>query len=406
MERFFYKALKRSGEEEEGVIEAASVEAAVQWVKGQGLIPVEVEPASKKRSIPFWETLKDKRRKTSPQQILLFTKQLTSLLRGGLAMDRALKVLSDSMEDLTLRNLCDQILQDIEKGASLSESLERRGGFSSMYVTLVRAGESSGTLEEVLQHLSSYLEEELKAKKEILSALIYPSLLLGAGLISAYLLLVLVIPRFSVIFEDLGQAIPLPTRIMLSISLVVRKAWWAFPLGIVGFIALFKYSLTRAEWRERWERLLLYRMPMVSIFVRKREISRFSRAMAILLRGGVPLSRALELVIGISPFEDVRRELHRITKEIKKGRNLSTLTRESHFFLPFCTHMVSVGEETGSLDEAFSNVATTYEEDIRESTTRFLNFLEPVIILFMGLLIGSMVISMLMAIFSINDIGF
>jgi len=321
-------------------------------------------------------------------------------------MDRSLQVLSDSMEDSALRGLCNQILQDIEKGASLSESLDKYGGFSSMYVTLVRAGENSGTLEEVLEHLASYLEEELKAKKEIVSALIYPSLLLGAGLISAYLLLVLVIPRFSVIFMDLDQAIPLPTKIMLFISLVVRKAWWLFPLGLVVLVALFKYSLSRPVWRERWEKLLMYKLPLVSVFVRKREISRFTRAMAILLRGGVPLSRALELVVEISPFEDVRKELRRITKEIKKGRSLSALTKESHFFLSFCTHMVSVGEETGSLDEAFLNVALTFEEDIKESTSRFLNLLEPMIILFMGLLIGSMVISMLMAIFSINDIGF
>ncbi len=407
-EQYFYKAYKRDGSEVKGLVEASSREAALRWVKDQGLIPSELRPLEFKAPGTSWlGMLKMKKRKSlSSQDVLFFTKQMAVLLKGGLPIDRALKVLSQSLGGGKAGDLCTRVLAWIEKGASLSEALEREEGFSAMYITLVRAGEQSGSLDMVLERLSCYLEEELKTKKEVLSALIYPSLLLSVGLISVYLLLVVVIPRFSIIFSDLGQEIPLPTKIMLALSWLARKTWFLLPLGVLLLLGLLKYASDNPSWRRRGEGWLLYRLPLVSTFVRKRELSRFSRAMAILLGGGVTLSRSLELVTTISPFQKIKEELERLAEDIKKGRSLSRLMGGSPLFLPFCLHMVEVGEETGNLEEAFSNIATALEEDLREGTKRFLNLLEPSIILFMGIVIGSMVISMLLAIFSINDIGF
>ncbi len=402
MERFFYRALAPSGEEKKGYLEAASQEAAIRSVKEMGLLPTQILPAKEKG---FALKLKLSSKGLSRGDILLFTKQMASLLRGGLPMDRALYVIGDSVESEKVRDMARDVLQAIEKGASLSEALEKRAGFSPMYITLVRAGEASGAIDKVMDRLAIYIEQGVEMRKELVSASIYPLLLLTVGLLSVYFLLVLVIPRFSIIFEDLDQPMPLPTRIILAISQGVKSFWWFFfLLPVAGFLG-GRYLMASPSWREKGERFLLG-LPLLGKVLKVREISRFSRAMAILLDGGVPLVRALELVEKISPFILFRGEFSRLEGELRKGKSLSALMKDSPVFTPMCVHMITIGEETGNLADAFNNLADGYDGTLREIIKRTLSLLEPMMILFMGVIIGGIVVSMLLAIFSINTISF
>jgi general secretion pathway protein F len=225
------------------------------------------------------------------------------------------------------------------------------------------------------------------------------------GLVSSYLLLTIVIPRFSVIFKDLGQEIPASTRVLLSISSFFHKTWWFFILvPIILFIA-WKMAMKREEFRIRWENFL-FSLPLVGGILRKLEVATISRALSILVKGGLDLSAAFRIVSEISGFITVNGILSSLLEDIEKGQSLAQRMKANPFFPSFAVHIVEVGEETGDIAGSMTTIATTYEKELQEFMKRKLSFLEPALIISMGLLIGGMIVSMLMAIFSINDIGF
>ena len=213
------------------------------------------------------------------------------------------------------------------------------------------------------------------------------------------------IPRFSLIFKDLGQEIPTSTKVLLSISAFFHKTWWLFLVAPVVIFLAWKAAMRKEEFRVKWERFL-FSLPIVGNILKKLEVATIARALSILLKGGLDLSAAFRIVSEISGFVTVNEILSSLLEDIEKGQSLAQRMKANPFFPSFAVHIVEVGEETGDIGEAMTTIAVTYEKELQEFMKRMLSFLEPALIIFMGLLIGGMIVSMLMAIFSINDIGF
>jgi len=406
MSLFSYKAADYTGKVVKGTLDADDEKGVVGKIKQMGYVPIQITPAGKKRKVleaDVSKALGALANRFTTKDVMLFTQDLSALLEAGLPVDRALATLVQVTEKERFRDVLKDVLRSVQSGSYLSDAIAKHpGAFSNFYVSMVRAGEAGGVLESVLDRLGLFLETSQELKDYIKSALVYPIFLVFVGGISIIILMTFVIPRFSVIFADLGQAIPLSTRILIGISQVLQTWWWLILLAIgAGVYCIFRYVQTPAGRRQLDDWKL--RLPMVGDLVRKIEAARFARTLGTLSRSGVSMLLALNLVkdvIGNSLMVDA---LKRVYERVKEGDRLSKSLADSHIFPSLAVQMITVGEESGRLDEMLLRVAENYEKNIRNTVKRFISFLEPAMILGMGLVVGFIVISMLMAIFSMND---
>jgi general secretion pathway protein F len=404
MAEYLYKAATLGGQVVEGSMEGKDEKAIVQSLHQLGYIPVRIVSAQEKggalRGPSFF------RQRVGVKNLLIFTQELSTLISAGLPIDRSLQILGSLTENRRLREVVQDILKRIEGGNSLAEALENHPRiFSKLYINMVKAGESGGFLETILSRLAKYLQSTKEIREYLVSVMIYPLILTVVSGISITVLVTFVIPRFARIFTDMKQAIPLPTQIMLAISQSVKDYWWV-GLGIIALVYLGLKIYNQNEDRKwRWD-LFKLRWIAVGNLIKKVEIARFSRTLGTLLQSGVPILPALNLVREISQNLAISRAITHIHDRLREGKGISKSLRETDVFPPLAVHMIEVGEETGRLDEMLAKVAETYEENVQTSVKRFVSLLEPLIILVMGLIVGFIVISMLLAIFSINEIPF
>lgn len=406
MSLFSYKAADYTGKVVKGTLNADDEKGVVGKIKQMGYVPIQVTPAGKKRKVLEADVSKSLGvlvNRFTTKDVMLFTQDLSALLAAGLPVDRALATLIQVTEKERFRDVLKDVLRSVQSGSYLSDAIAKHpDAFSNFYVSMVRAGEAGGVLESVLDRLGIFLETSQELKDYIKSALVYPIFLVFVGGISIIILMTFVIPRFSVIFADLGQAIPLSTRILIGTSQVLQTWWWLILLVIgAGIYGVLRYVQTPAGRRQLDDWKL--RLPMVGDLVRKIEAARFARTLGTLSRSGVSMLLALNLVkdvIGNSLMVDA---LKRVYERVKEGDRLSKSLADSHIFPSLAVQMITVGEESGRLDEMLLRVAENYEKNIRNTVKRFISFLEPAMILGMGLVVGFIVISMLMAIFSMND---
>jgi type II secretion system protein F len=404
MAEYLYKAATLGGQVVEGSMEGKNEKAIVQSLHQLGYIPVRIVSTQEKgaalRGPSFF------RQRVGVKNLLIFTQELSTLISAGLPIDRSLQILGSLTENRRLREVVQDILKRIEGGNSLAEALENHPRiFTKLYINMVKAGESGGFLETILSRLAKYLQSTKEIREYLVSVMIYPLILTLVSGISITVLVTFVIPRFARIFTDMKQAIPLPTQIMLSISQSVKDYWWV-GLGIIALVYLGLKIYTQNEDRKwRWD-LFKLRWIAVGNLIKKVEIARFSRTLGTLLQSGVPILPALNLVREISQNLAISRAITHIHDRLREGKGISKSLRETDVFPPLAVHMIEVGEETGRLDEMLAKVAETYEENVQTSVKRFVSLLEPLIILVMGLIVGFIVISMLLAIFSINEIPF
>jgi len=406
MSLYSYKAADHAGKVVKGTLNADDEKGVVGKIKQMGYVPIQVAPAGQKRKLLETDVSKSLGvlvNRFTTKDVMLFTQDLSALLAAGLPVDRALATLIQVTEKERFKEVLKDVLRSVQSGSYLSDAIAKHpAAFSNFYVSMVRAGEAGGVLESVLDRLGLFLETSQELKDYIKSALVYPIFLVFVGGISIIILMTFVIPRFSVIFADLGQAIPLSTRILIGISQVLQTWWWLILLAIgAGVYCIFRYVQTPAGRRQLDDWKL--RLPMVGDLVRKIEAARFARTLGTLSRSGVSMLLALNLVkdvIGNSLMVDA---LKRVYERVKEGDRLSKSLADSHIFPSLAVQMITVGEESGRLDEMLLRVAENYEKNIRNTVKRFISFLEPAMILGMGLVVGFIVISMLMAIFSMND---
>src|SRR5213594_259092 len=396
---FVYKAADRRGQTSEGVMDAPDARAVVERLQKDAYYPIKIT-AHGERAPLF--SLGGSR--VGQRDLLALTQQLATLFEAGLPLDRALTILEELAPNARVKAIVSDLLRSVRGGSSLSEAMAKHHPrpFSRLYINMVRSGEKGGVLEVSLRRLAEFLEARAAFNEAVVSALAYPAVILTVGTGAIIFLMTFVIPRFAVIFKDLGQAIPLPTQILLEISGAVHDYWWVGLLGGLAIVLAWRVWTSSAEGRLSWDQLIL-RLPLVGQLTLKVETARFTRTLGTMLKSGVPVLGAMAVVGDMMSNQAIGGAVTRLAEGVKRGGTIAAGMKEHTTFPALAVHIVRVGEETGRLEEMLLKTADTFETDVRTEMKRVLGMLEPIIILGMGVIVAFIVVAMLLAIFSINE---
>jgi general secretion pathway protein F len=398
---FHYRAVGVDGKLRTGIITADTTGLVARELRRQGLTPVYVGSEEKKSFAFDLPSFGGSRRR----DVLFFTQELSTLLNSGVPLDRALTITTELTTHAQFRVIVSEILRSIKGGKSLADSLAIHPlYFSDLFINMVRAGEASGSLGGIFERLSEFEKSRDELRGYIISSMIYPALLALVGAASVFVLLDFVVPRFASIFNDGQMKIPVPTKIMLDVSKVVQDWAWLVALVVVGAAVGFRLYTRTVAGRFWWDNARL-KIPLLGDALRKAETSRFARAMSTLVANSVPLVQSLHISAGILYNSRMANALKEVAQGVKRGEGLAQPLARTHMFPVLASHLLTVGEETGKLDLMFSRMAEIYEEETRSSIKRFTSVFEPLVILIMGLIVGALVLSMLIAITSINDVA-
>ncbi len=400
MMTFQYRAIAPDGKVRIGSLTAETDKLVARELRRQGLTPVYVGVEQKKNFILKMPGTGGGRRK----DVLYFTQELSTLLTSGVPVDRALSITSELTERVGFRAIVSDILRVLKGGKSLAESLATHPDyFSDLYINMVRAGEASGSLATVFERLTEFEKSRDELRNYIISSMIYPILLACVGVGSILILMNFVVPRFASVFNDSHMKVPLPTQLMLDASKIVQAWWWVVALALVFAFGSFKAYTATQDGRLKWDKTRL-RMPLLGDAMLKAETSRFARAMSTLIANSVPLVQSLGISAGILNNRYLARALGEVSQGVKRGEGLAGPMRKVGVFPPLAAHLLTVGEETGKLDQMFARMSDIYENETRSAIRRFTSLFEPLVILVMGIVVGALVLSMLLAITGINDV--
>jgi general secretion pathway protein F len=394
---FSYRATSIEGAVVEGFIEAVDEKSAIERLKNTGVIPLKV--SSPKEGIKKRISMR-----SSKGDLLTFTTELSALLGAGLPLDRSLNILSDISESGEMKSVVDAILKSIREGNSFSDALQKHPKvFPRIYVNMIRAGEAGGVLDVVLDKLNEFLESSKALKDHIVSVMIYPAILMVTSGLSIIILLTYVLPKFTVIFAELGGALPLPTQILLAFSNTLKSYWWIVAAAMAGGWIIFK-NYTRSDLgKYKWD---TFKLKLMGDVIRKLETARFCRTLGTLLKSGVPLLQALSNAKDIVNNQVIASAIDAVSAGAKEGKGIAVPLANTKVFPSLALSMIKVGEETGQLDVMLLKVANTYEKSLNVAIKRFVGLLEPIMILAMGVIVAAIIISILMAIFSIIELPF
>jgi general secretion pathway protein F len=405
METYNYEATTREGKIVTGSLEVANESLAVDRIQDMGYFPLKVSKAEDTEGVVsrFLSSLQGR---ITEKDIMTFTYQLGVLLDAGFPLDRSLSILSDLTEKKKFRELVEELNAHVRSGKSFSDALSRFPSiFPLFFVNMIKAGEAGGFLEDTITRLSTYLENSQGLKEEVRSAMVYPLVLIVFGGAAVVFLLTYVVPMFTQIFTDMGETLPLPTLILLGISDFLIAYWWMILLLFAVVLISVKRYLKSEEGMRTWDRLK-FRLPVFGKLYRETAVSRFARTLGTLLGSGVPILNAFQIVKGTLGSEKISDIISSVREAARKGRGISESLKNSDIFPPIAVHMVTVGEETGRLDEMLLKVADRFDIEVRTTVKRLLSLLEPALIILMAVLVGFIVISMLLAIFSISELPF
>ncbi len=391
-------------------MDAGAERMVVSRLHDQGYLPLKIDLPSQTAGkltglSPTLPTLPGRGR-VRQRDLLLMTQELAALLSAGLPLDRALSVVTGLTKKAEFHQAIEQILRHVQRGKSLAEALaEYPKIFPPLYINMVKAGELGGFLNTALTRLAEYVERAQEVQDEVKSALAYPTILVCAGGAAIVLMFTFVLPKFAVLFEDMGEALPASTRFLLVVSHFIRDYWWLLALSVAACGAgLWRY-LASPQGRLTWDGWSL-RIVLIGQLLQKREVGRFARTLGTLLKSGVPLLQAMELVEEVVGNRVISRTLTDVRVGVQEGEGIAGPLAASGVFPSLALQMVSVGEETGQLDEMLIQVAEYYEKDTRNQLRRLTSLVEPVLILTMGLIVGFVVIAMLLGLFSVNNVSF
>ncbi|MEP4146617.1 MAG: type II secretion system F family protein [Halioglobus sp.] len=400
MPSFTYKAVGRDGKTRQGVIEASGQELASRQLRAQGLTLLKLEAGS---NLDDPEKVAGK--PPSRQEVLSMTSELAVLLRAGLPLDRALKVLIDMAAQPQMQFLLNDLLKAVKGGKALSIAMQSHEKiFGSFYISMVRSGEASGQLSEVLDRLVEYLENAKANRDSVVSALIYPAILLVVAVLSIVLMLGFVVPQFESLFEDMGEALPVLTQMVLSGADFIKSWGWLLLIVIIGAGIVFRNWSSTDQGRTALDKRMLG-LPLAGGIVFEFEVSKFARTTGTLLGNGVSLLKAISIAIDTVDNRVIRDALQVLPPAVKGGQRMSIALEESKMFTPMVIQMIRVGEESGSLDKMLLELAKVFDDHVQSGVKRGLALLEPILILTMGFIIAVIIIAILMGILSVNNLA-
>jgi general secretion pathway protein F len=402
---FAYRAADQRGQTVDGVMEAPDVRAVVEHLQRDAYFPIKIAVQDQPRRWLGLAWSEMGGRRVAGRDLVSLAHQLATLLEAGLPLDRALAIQAELAPTARLRSIMADVLRTVRGGSSLADALAKHHPrpFSRLYINMVRAGEKGGVLETTLRRLAEFLAESQEFRDALVSALIYPALLIGVGSVAVVFLMTFVIPRFAAIFEDLGATIPWPTLVLLEVSGGLQRYWWVLAGLALALLLATRMILATPRGRLAADRLLL-QLPIAGEVIRKTEVARFTRILGTLLRSGIGMLPALTVVKEMLANQVLAGAVDQLADGVRRGAGLARPMTDSGAFPPLAVHMVRVGEETGRLEEMLLRVTGELESDTRKLVKRLIALAEPCIILVMGVVVGFIVIAMLMAILSVTDI--
>jgi type II secretion system protein F len=399
MARFRYVALDRSGKEVAGELAAENPEDVKRRLRDMGYFPSRIDESAR---VTLGQPTEVRRRRVSGADVVVMTRQLADMTAARLPMFRSLSVLVEQAGSAPLRELFETIRADVQQGHPLSESLEKHPRhFPDLYVNMVRAGETSGHLDAVLLRLADFLEKSMQRKTQIISALLYPAVLITVAVGAVAFIIGFLIPKLAALFEEMEQTLPLITQALLAIADVLSHIWWILLLVIVLAVVGVRWYARTDRGREALD-LLALRMPLLGPIWHKMAVSRLARTLGTMLAGGVPILSALEISGNAVGNRPMARAVDAMREDVREGTSLAPALERAAAFPPLLIHMAGVGEETGQLPEMMGRVADSLDFEVDSALARLTTLLEPIVIIVMGCIVGFIVLAVLLPIFQIN----
>ena len=402
MATYTYKALGQNGEILEDRMEGSNTTAVAGALKQQGLFVIDVKEQSTVTQKDILEPFK----KVKLRDLVVFSRQFSTLINAGMPVVRALYVLAEQTENKKLKEVIDAVRGDIEAGLSLSEALEKHPKvFDRLYIEMVRAGEIGGMLDGVLLRIADQLEKEADLRRKVKSAMIYPLFVLGFAFLTLTFLLLFIVPIFARLFEDLGGTLPLPTRIVIGASNIITSLWGIVVYVVLGVgIFLFLRWRKTEQGRKVWGRMVLKIPIKIGEVMQKVALARFARTLGTLSAAGVPILQSLEITATSSGNWVVENALLKSRDAVREGIPIYKPLEEEPVFPPMVTRMIAVGEETGDIDGMLQKIAEFYESEVDATVKALTSIMEPVMIVVVGIIVGVIVISMYLPMFQIYEL--
>ena len=407
---FAYTARSRAGQKIEGTVEALDRRTALLQIERMGHVPIAVQERYAEEitgaagfSWRAWLSRRPRRHKMSTREVLLFTSELSDLLASGMKLGNALNALSRRQTNAAGDEIIRILRDDIIQGTSFSDALAQfKESFPTLYVSLIHSGEASGNLPEVMQRIVKYYERLQEVKEKVLMALVYPCIVLTVGMATLVFSMVFVIPRFAMIFQDLGSTLPLPTRMLIAISTGLIHYGWLIAIALVVLILLFKRYLSTQAGRVWWHGVQL-KLPLIRNIVMANAFTQFAHTLGMLISNGVPVLDALTIGERTVQNAVIAREIRNAKDRVTDGTTISGPLAAGKIFPPMLTDMMSIGEETGDMSGALAHIARRYEAMLDRSVRIFTTVLEPILIVLIAVVVGFVAISILLAVFDLTN---
>ncbi len=403
MEKFTYSAKDRIGKSIKGEIEAPDRAHALDMIRNKDLLVLNLEAA--KKSAFSLSTFKFGGKEKVPlDELVIFTRQMATLTAAGITIVTSLDTLSEQAQSPAFKKAIVDAKDSVNTGSSLSEAMEKhRTIFSDFFINMVKAGESGGMLDEVLERVATYLEKTNNLQRKIKSAMVYPTAVTGMAVGISALMILKVIPVFKDIFSGFGAALPGPTQFLINVSDAALKYFGVFVVVGIAIFAVVKWYISTEKGKWKLDALKL-KLPVFGPLQKKVAISKFARTLSTLVRSGVPILEALEIVSKTAGNVVVEDTITKVRDNVKEGESISEPMERSGIFPPLVTRMISVGEKTGELEKMLSKIADFFDEQVDVMVDSLTSLLEPLIIAFLGIVIGGIVICMFLPIFKISEI--
>jgi general secretion pathway protein F len=399
MPLYSYKVLTPENTYLEGQIQADSEHAVINKLQNMGYFPIStsvIDSNTSQKSVWFLNE------KVSQKDVLILTQKLSITMKAGLSLDDALALQIETADSPAVKSMLEKVTLSIHNGATLSEAFSEYNVFDRFYLNTLHAGENTGKLDLVLGRLALHLKHAQQVKKQIITALTYPIVLMVVAVLTLWILLIYVVPQFQALFDDMGQTLPLPTQIVISIANITKNYGWVLIIALSFFIFSIKTLLKSQSHRRHIDNIILA-TPLISNIIIKREVGRFCRTLGTLLANGVPILKALNIISGSINNTIISKIVEETKDDVQKGHRLAESLSKSSIFPQVALHLIKVGEQTGELTTMLEQVTEIYDQELSDDLSRFLTLLEPLLIIGLGVIIAAIIISVLLAILALNE---
>jgi type IV pilus assembly protein PilC len=392
-----WEGKSRTGQVIKGEMEAPNEEAVTQKLRSQQILATKVKPKGKKLEL----FAGGGKKKITERDVVIFSRQFATMIDAGLPLVQCLDILMNQQDNKTFQKVLSDVKTDVESGSTFSKALGKHPKvFDQLYVALIAAGEVGGILDTIMNRLSAYIEKAMKLKKKVKGALTYPTVVMSVAFVVVMVLLIWVIPVFQKMFEDFGGTLPAPTQVVVNISAFVRGFWFILLPGLVGLYFLFKYLVSTDKGRAIKDDVSL-KLPVFGELLRKVAVAKFTRTLGTMITSGVPILDGLEIVAKTAGNQTIERAILKTKERIAEGKTIAEPLLESGVFPAMVCQMITVGEATGALDVMLAKIADFYEDEVDIATETLTQLLEPLLMVFLGLVVGGLLITMYLPIFKL-----